>query len=87
MLRDMPERYVSKICEILHNMLQGVCPPNKSQKRQLCKYKRVVRALGNPPFTAKKKILINQKGSGLFTAILPIIASILLGSTAAASNV
>jgi hypothetical protein len=82
----MPERYVSKICEILHNMLQGVCPPTNSQKRQLCKYKRVVRELGSPPFRAKKRILVNQKGSGLFTAILPIIASILLGSYSGSSN-
>jgi hypothetical protein len=80
MLKDMPEKYVKTVCEVLHNMLHGVVPVKATNKRQLAKYKHALRCLGNPPFRGKKRFLINQKGSGLFTAILPILASILLGS-------
>lgn len=81
LILGLPDHVIKHICEVMHNILVGNVPIRGNQKEKFRKYKHTIRLLGNGPFkplVKKRNILVNQKG-GFIGAILPLVASILLG--------
>ena len=82
LIKALPDDTLKTICEICNNILVGNIKPSSSQLHKLRKYKKVIRQLGYKPYYPmkyKRKIISNQRGSGFFLSVLPIIASLLGG--------
>lgn len=67
--------------EMSVNTLKGNVMLTPHQKKVLRKYKKVLQTLSSQslPRPRKKKVVL-QKGTGLFTILLPIIASAIAGA-------
>ena len=67
------------VCECAFNILRGVPALTKRQKQQLRPFRKLCRDLCSRTCSvaAKRQRLINQKGSGFFTALLgPVLAAL-----------
>jgi glucan phosphorylase len=69
--------------EMSVNTLKGNVPMTTNQKKRLKRYKRALIALSTHslPRLRQRKIIV-QSGSGLFAALVPVIASVLAGALA-----
>lgn len=72
-LREADKALVYSICEICDNTLSGNVPLKDSEKKQLKKYKKVLRQLAERKGSWKKKKQQVQRGG----AILPLLLSLL----------
>lgn len=69
---------IKAICEVTLNVLKGVVPINKQQKRKLKRYKRVLRALVDKKVPVKKKREhLNQTGGNFLPFLIPPVLSVL----------
>ena len=70
---------VNAISEIVWNMLKGVIKLTPKQKQHLSRYKKEFRSLVQKKLSiAKKRKILNQKGSGAGLAVLlPLALSLL----------
>jgi hypothetical protein len=63
-----------------HNINIGNIPLNKKQLKICEHYKNTLLCLGHPnkklSISNRRESIINQKGSGIFTALIPLIASL-----------
>lgn len=78
-LRTASTEQIKTICEICQNLLSGNIPIAKVQK--LRSYKKVIRQLADKkiPISKKKKLFINQSGSGFLPLIIPSVLKLLGG--------
>lgn len=66
------------ICECVYNVLVGNVPIAEEHKRQLSKYKDLLRAIASPDGSmTRKKKLIRQSGGNFLLALLPAIAGMI----------
>lgn len=76
-LKTASNDQIKSLCEICHNLLRGNIPTAKVNK--LVSYKRVIRQLADKkiPISRKRKLFINQRGSGFLSILLPTVLSLL----------
>ena len=76
-----PSDLIKALSEIVLNTLKGVIPLTPRQKRYLSRYKKQLRRLvkGSTPANFRRKFFL-QKGSGIFSILLPILLPELLNS-------
>lgn len=73
--------FIHVICEAAHNIVRGSCKNKKSNRKN--KLMHDLKRLSNPKLDVEKKrhILLNQKGSGIFSLIastvLPFLANLI----------
>lgn len=70
---------VEAIAECVHNTLIGNITLTERQKLRLKKHRKTLRKIGAKKIAwkTKKQILINQKGDGFFSFLLPIVSSLI----------
>lgn len=69
---------VKTICEVTLNVLKGVVPISKQQKKRLTRYKKVLRALVDKKVSInKKKEFLNQSGGNFLPFLIPPVLSVL----------
>lgn len=79
LIKEAPNGVIHCIAECCHNVLKGNVPLSVAQKHRLHSKREHLRKLASKSLTIpEKKRILNQKG-GLLPALLPIIASVLLG--------
>jgi len=77
-LKKSSNDFVKCICEVCHNLLKGNIPIDKKQKRNLYRYRNVLRFLAsrkNTSVAVKRRKLI-QKGGAFLPLLLPPLLSI-----------
>ena len=74
-----PADLVICICECSLNLLKGVIPLTRTQKRTLSRYKKHLRILADKKLSRKKKkdLLIQKGGNPFLAALLPPVLSVL----------
>ena len=66
------------LAEISLNFLRGIVPVDKTQKKKLKRYRRLLHALADTKVSLQsKKEQLNQRGGNLLTLLLPPVLSTL----------
>ena len=76
LIQEAPNAAIGKLCECIYNILKGVVPLNRCQKRKLAPSKQVLRRLVQPGLSVqqRRRTLVKQTGKGL--PILPLLSLI-----------
>ena len=82
LLRKFPDFVTNDIIESLYNVVMGNIAVQKTQVKQLKKYKKPLLHLINLPNKDKRKKFIYKQKGGFLGAVLPIIASLVSGIVA-----
>jgi hypothetical protein len=73
-----------QFCKLISMINYGEIPITNIQKRKLQTYKQCMLHIGSKskklPLYKRRIHLLKQKGSGIFTALLPLIAAIIASS-------
>ena len=80
LLLDGGDCLTSSISDIVFNLLRGNCPLDDATKRLLRRHRSLLLQLANSKASLKRKrkLLINQKGSGFLAALLGAALPILV---------
>lgn len=80
LLKSCDEEEINCICECIHNILQGKVPIEDRHKKQLQKYKKILRNLVRKGKNKIRKNILIQKGGEFLPLILGSILSGLVSS-------
>lgn len=79
-IKHLEPECINGMAEIIVNILNGVIPLNKQDRKELYKYKSAMRTVGTlyangkkPSINTTRNILISQKGGFLPAFIIPIL--------------
>jgi len=68
------------LCEIIHNVTVGKIPLSKSKLTKLKHHKKAIyKIIGKKTSQGQRKRILMQKGSGIFSILLPAIIGSLVG--------
>lgn len=80
LLKSCDEEEINCICECIHNVLKGKVPLGEKARKNLKKYKDILRKLVRKSTIKIRKNVIIQKGGAFLPMILGSILSALVGS-------
>lgn len=78
-LRNASDDLIKTVCECAYNLLRGIPRLSTKQKTSLRPYRDICHKLSSPnkSLSNKRRELVQQQGSGLFSAILlPILSAL-----------
>lgn len=78
-LKKCSKNTIKSLCECVLNLLKGNIPLTQYQKRKLKPHKRSLRKLADKsiPLYKKRRLLVNQKGGGFLSVLLPAAISVI----------
>lgn len=84
-LKGANKELIDAISELVLNTLHGNVKLNSKQKKKLFSHKSQLRKIASKNITWRKKrvLLTNQKGSGIFALLFPLITSVIGAITSA----
>lgn len=76
LLKSLNPKIIRILAQIAANIINGDIKISEQQRKQLTKYKDLLRKLrDNKNIIARRRILINQSGVGFLPFLIPLIAS------------